>query len=56
MNLAVFFDHIGLIVFIFITLDALFEIKSGKTNRRTYLRFFIGVGGLLADGYIVFFY
>jgi len=55
-NLYKFFDHFGLIVFAFITLDSIAYLAGGVQNWRVYTRLFIGIGGLLVDGYLVFFY
>ena len=56
MNLYKFFDTIGLAVFTFLLIDALWDIQRGNRDVRTYIRLAIGVGGLLVDGYLVFFY
>lgn len=56
MNLYKFFDHFGIIVFIFLTIDAIYDLNVGRKELRTYIRLLIGVGGFLIDGYLVFFY
>ena len=56
MTLFKFFDYFGLIVFLFILVDAIYDIKQGKKNWRVYLRLLIGLAGLLVDGFLVFFY
>jgi len=56
MNLYKFFDKFGILVFLFILIDAIFEIKSGRNDFRVILRLLIGIGGLLIDGYLVFFH
>ena len=57
INLFKFFDTFGLIVFSFLLIDALIDIKtSSERNWRMYARLIIGVAGLLVDGFLVFFY
>jgi len=55
-NLYKFFDYFGLPVFTFIFLDALFTVLTGDATWRVCLRLLIGIGGILIDGYLVFFY
>jgi len=56
MNLYKFFDYFGLLVFLFIFFDALFAIWKKEGNWRVWIRLFIGVAGILVDGYLVFFH
>ena len=57
VNLYKFFDHFGLFIFSFLLIDALFDIlKRKNVTWKTYVRAIIGVGGLLIDGFLVFFY
>ena len=56
MNLFKFFDVFGIAVFSFLLIDAILDLRDGRKNLRTYARLFIGVGGLLVDTYLVFFY
>ena len=55
-NLYKFFDNFGLIVFAFLLIDSLVYIQVGTYDWRTIVRLFIGVGGLMVDGFLVFFY
>jgi len=55
-NLYKFFDNFGLLVFAFLTWDALMDIDDGIDGWRVYFRLIIGILGLLVDGYLVFFY
>ncbi|MEK9183601.1 MAG: hypothetical protein AAB890_00820 [Patescibacteria group bacterium] len=56
MNLYKFFDHFGIIVFIFLAIDSVYDLKTSRKNLRTWIRLIIGIGGFLIDGYLVFFY
>jgi hypothetical protein len=57
MNLYKFFDHFGLIVFLFLFIDAVLDIRARKNvTWRTYARVLIGIGGLAVDGFLVFIY
>jgi len=56
INLYKFFDYFGIIIFLFIFLEAAFYIKLGTANLGDWLRLLIGIGGLLVDGFLVFFY
>jgi len=57
MNLPLFFDRFGLIVFLFILVDAIYGLNKKKLNKnekiRTWIRVFIGVAGLIVDGFFV---
>jgi hypothetical protein len=55
-NLYKFFDYFGLLTFSFLLGDALVDLSLGLSSWRIYTRLIIGVGGLLIDGYLVFFY
>jgi len=55
-NLYKFFDYFGIPVFLFILIDSLIYIYSGDTSWRVVFRLLIGAGGLIIDGYLVFFY
>ena len=56
MNLYKFFDHFGMIIWLFLIIDSLVYFNSGIVDYRVWLRLIFGVGGLLVDGYLVFFY
>jgi len=56
MNLYKFFDKFGIIIFAFIIIDSILYLKSGVVDWRVYTRLFIGLVGLLVDGYLVFFH
>ncbi len=55
-NLYKFFDYFGVVVFTFLIIDSIFYLNAGITDWRVYLRLLIGIGGLLVDGFLVFFY
>ncbi len=55
-NLYKKFDCLGIIVFAFLLIDSLIYLKAGVSDWRVYTRLLIGAGGLLIDGYLVFFY
>jgi hypothetical protein len=55
-NLYKFFDYFGIIVFVFLIIDSLIYVKTGMIDWRTISRLLIGIGGLLVDGFLVFFY
>ena len=55
-NLYKFFDNFGIIVFAFLTIDSIAYISAGMYDWRIILRLIIGVGGLMIDGFLVFFY
>ncbi|MFA5841762.1 MAG: type II secretion system protein [Candidatus Paceibacterota bacterium] len=50
------FGYLGLATFTFLLVDSLIYIKAGISDWRIYTRLIIGIGGLLIDGYLVFFY
>jgi len=56
MNVYRFWDHIGIIVWLFLIIDSLFYINSGIIDYRVWLRLIAGIGGLLIDRYLVFLY
>lgn len=56
MNLFKFFDYFGIVVFTFLIIDSLVYMYEGDKSWRVLLRLLIGIGGLLVDGYLVFFY
>lgn len=56
VNLYKFFDYFGLIIFTFLLIDAIYDLKKGEKNWRIYLRLSIGILGLLVDSFLVFFY
>jgi len=56
MNLYRFFDYFGLIIFTFLLIDSIFYLKKGIKDWRVYTRLIIAIGGLLVDGYLIFFY
>jgi len=55
-NLYKFFDFFGLPVFLFLLIDSLLYIYSGSLDWRILARLVIGIGGLIIDGFLVFFY
>jgi hypothetical protein len=55
-NLYKFFDHFGLIVFLFLTVDSLLFMQDGDYGWRVVTRLLIGIGGLVVDGFLVFIY
>lgn len=55
-NIYKFFDYFGLIIFSFILSDSILYLIDGIKDWRVYIRLLIGIGGLLVDGYLVFFY
>lgn len=55
-NLYKFFDYFGLPTFTFLTVDSLVYIFDGDVSWRVWVRLFIGVAGILVDGYLVFFH
>lgn len=55
-NLYAFFDHIGVVVFAFLTIDSLMYITHGDADIRTFIRLSIGIAGIIVDGYLVFLY
>ena len=55
-NLYKFFDYFGILVFLFLLWDAIADINSGIVNWRVYTRLIIAIGGIIVDGYLVFFY
>jgi hypothetical protein len=55
MNIPVFFDRFGLIIFSFLVVDSLMYLKENKRDVRAMVRLGIGVVGLAVDGYMVFF-
>lgn len=56
INLYKFFDCFGIVVFLFLAIESIFYIISGTANLGAWIRLFIGIGGLLVDGFLVFFY
>ncbi len=57
MNLYEFFDRFGILVFAFLTGEALYSIiKEENRNWRVFVRLAIGVTGFIVDSYLVFFY
>ena len=56
MNIYKFFDHFGIILFLILIIDSIFYLKSGIIDWRVYSRLFMGIAGLLVDGYLVFIY
>ena len=55
-NLYKKFDYLGIAVFSFLLIDSLIYLNAGVSDWRVYSRLIIGIGGLLIDGYLVFFY
>ena len=55
-NLYKFFDYFGILVFTFLIVDSLFYIYAGNIDWRVISRFVVGVGELMVDIYLVFFY
>ncbi len=55
-NLYKFFDYFGVVVFMFLIIDSMVYLNAGIADWRVYTRLLIGVGGLLVDGFLVFFY
>ncbi|MBI2667963.1 hypothetical protein HYX17_04320 [Candidatus Woesearchaeota archaeon] len=57
MNISLFFDRFGLIVFLYILLDAVYDLRKRKLNRneklRVWIRILIGIAGLVVDGFLV---
>lgn len=57
MNTALFFDRFGLIVFLYILIDAIYDLRNKKLNKneklRARIRIFIGIAGLIIDGFLV---
>ena len=52
-----FFDQFGILVFAFLTGEALYSIlKEENRNWRVFVRLAIGVAGFIVDSYLVFFY
>jgi len=56
MNLYKAFDHLGILAFLFITIDSIIYMVSGVSDWRVNLRFAVGLAGLLVDVYLVFVY
>ena len=56
MTLFRFFDHFGLIAFVFLLEDSIHHLMRKEKNWRVYTRLTIAVVGLLVDSYLVFFY
>jgi hypothetical protein len=56
INLYKFFDYFGLPVFTFLTIDSLAYLVAGDGDWRVWVRLLIGFGGILVDGYLVFFH
>lgn len=52
-DLALFFDRFGLIVFLFILFDAVYDIMRSRRSWRVWLRLVIGIAGLVVDGTLV---
>ena len=55
-NLYKFFDYFGLPTFLFLFVDSLVYVNQGIVDWRVVARLLVGFGGLLIDGYLVFFY
>lgn len=55
-NLYAFFDHIGVVVFAYLSIDSLISIVQDGGDLRTAIRLGIAVAGFIVDGYLVFFY
>lgn len=62
MSLPIFFDRFGLIAFLYIIIDAIYDLFFSKDRNSAYhkkqrwkvwLRFFIGVVGVIVDGFLV---
>ena len=62
MSLPIFFDRFGLIAFIFITIDSIYDLFFSKDRNSRYhrkqrwkiwIRFSIGLVGLIIDGFFV---
>lgn len=57
MNLPLFFDKFGLIIFLFILIDAVYDLRDKKLNKneklRVWIRILIGIAGLIVDGFFV---
>ena len=50
------FDYLGVMAFAYLTGDAIVDLAAGETGPRVVLRLMIVLGGLLVDGYLVFFH
>ena len=57
MNIALFFDRFGLVIFLYILIDAIYDLRKKKLNKneklRVWIRVFIGIAGLIVDGFLV---
>ena len=56
MNWYKFWDHIGVVVWLFLIADSVYYLREGIIDYRVLLRLLAGICGLLIDGYLVFFY
>ncbi|MBI4121309.1 MAG: hypothetical protein HY457_03600 [Parcubacteria group bacterium] len=56
MQLFQYFDTLGILVFAFIFVDAMLEMREREPTWRTYLRLVIGFFGFFIDSYFVFLY
>lgn len=53
MNIQTFFDLLAIPVWLFLIIDALYEIKSGRKNWRIILRLILSIVAIIVDSYFV---
>lgn len=55
-NIHKMFDYLGFPAFLYLFIDALYDIAQDLLGWRVIVRLLIAFAGLLIDGYLIFFY